>query len=173
MHDISVSQVRDPIHRLKSNKCDGNVGYNHNTNKLHVYLAFVLKEILRHSVAPEGFLTSITVPIPKANGKSVHDAHRGITLSSVFCKVMDYNILSRNPDIFNACDNQLGFRACASTTQRSFAVSDVIKYYNNRGSQVYPVMLDASEAFGRVEYGRLFCRLGRKVCVPYLSGCIH
>ncbi len=32
MHDISVSQVRDAIHRLKSSKGDGNVG--HNTNHL-------------------------------------------------------------------------------------------------------------------------------------------
>ncbi len=71
-------------------------------------------------------------------------------LNRAACKVMDNIILSRNHEI-------------TSTTQCSFAVNEVIKYYNHRGSQVYSIMLDASKAFDRVEYGRLFSRLMKKV----------
>ncbi len=106
MHDISVSQVRDAIHRLKSNKSDGTVGHNtthlkYGTDKLHVYLPFVLKAFCITQSHLKVFLISTSVPIPKANGKSVHasDNYRGIALSSVLCKVIDHIILSRNQDI--------------------------------------------------------------------------
>ncbi len=85
MCGISVSQVRDAIHRLRSNKGDGNVSHNthhlkYGTDKLDIYLSFVLKAILCHAVAPEGFLIITVVPISKANGKAVHDSdnYRGI-----------------------------------------------------------------------------------------------
>ncbi len=109
--ELNQISVIDRLNKLEGkvenmNKDDGSVGHNTNhlkygTDKLHVYLSFVLKAILCHSVAPEGFLISTIVPIPKANGKSVHDSdnYRGIVLSSVLCKVVDHIILGKNEDI--------------------------------------------------------------------------
>ena len=57
------------------------------------------------------------------------------------------------------------FKPGLSTTQCTFAVNEVIQYYTNNASSVYAVMLDASKAFDRVEYVKLFrLLLDRGLC---------
>jgi hypothetical protein len=52
-----------------------------------------------------------------------------------------------------------------STNLCTFVVNEVIQYYTNKGGTVYVVMLDASKAFDRVEYTKLFnILLDRSLC---------
>ncbi len=51
---------------------------------------------------------------------------------------------------------QFSFKAGHSTVMSSLAMKEVINYYWNRHSKVYVALIDASKAFDRVRYDRLF-----------------
>ena len=74
-------------------------------------------------------------------------------------KVMDNIIMMKSCHIFNSSNLQFGFKANHSTTQCSFVVEEVIEYYNKHDSSVFMVTLDATKAFDRVEYCKLFSLL--------------
>ena len=50
----------------------------------------------------------------------------------------------------------------------TFAVSEVIQYYLNNSSDVFVMFLDASKAFDRVEYVKLFGLLRKNGLCPLL-----
>jgi len=82
-----------------------------------------------------------------------------IILSSIFAKLFDRIILIRYADLIDTSHLQFGFKKKHSTTMCSFVLNESINYYNlNRGT-VYCVMLDASKAFDRVQYCKLFRKL--------------
>ena len=68
--------------------------------------------------------------------------------------------------IFTTSDMQFGFKQKHSTTQCSFVINEAIQYYQNNNSPVYCTMLDASKAFDRVNYIRLFTLLRNKGLCP-------
>ena len=68
-------------------------------------------------------------------------------------------------DNLNSCDMQFGFNEHSSTTQCTFVMSEIISYYNYNRSDVYVMLFDASKAFGRVNYSKLF----RKLLLRYIS----
>ena len=51
---------------------------------------------------------------------------------------------------------QYGFKKKHGTTQCTFVVNEIIQYYLNNYSNVYVTLLDASKAFARVNYVKLF-----------------
>ena len=53
-------------------------------------------------------------------------------------------------------DYQFGFRQNHSTTKCTFVMKEVIQYYRNKNSNVYLMLLDASQAFDQVDYVKLF-----------------
>ena len=60
---------------------------------------------------------------------------------------------------------QYGFKKKHGTTQCTFVVTEIIKYYVNNDTNVYVTLLDASKAFDRVHYVKLFQLLKqRKLC---------
>ena len=63
---------------------------------------------------------------------------------------------------------QFGFKAAHSTTQCTFVMQEIVDYYSRNGSSVYLIMLDASRAFDRVQYTKLFRLLiSRGMCPMY------
>ena len=62
-------------------------------------------------------------------------------------------------------DLQYGFKAGHSTTQCSFVLEEVVDYYVRNKSPVFVVLLDASRAFDRIQYVKLFkLLLNRGLC---------
>ena len=110
------------------------------------------------------FLESVIVPIPKSKRKSLSDIknYRGISLSSMLGKVMDNIIVSLHSDVLHTTNMQFGFKAAHSTTQCSFVVEEIVHYYKSRGSNVFLLLLDASQAFDRVNYVKMFTMLSQR-----------
>ena len=97
---------------------------------------------------------STVIPIPKGRNCSLVDStnYREIALSSISGKLFDLIVLSRYSDKFLTSDLQFGFRAKRSTSMCTMVLKEVISYYVNNGSSVYCTLLDATNAFDRVEY---------------------
>jgi hypothetical protein len=165
-HHIRVEDVAKAIGRLKRGKSDGNptLMSDHVINgcrALFVHLARLFTMMLTHSLVPAKMLHSVLVPIPKNQKKSLSDSsnYRSIAISSVLGKVLDNIVIEKHSPVI-ACSNlQFGFRAHHSTTQCTFVLREIIEYYSSHGSPVYVILLDASKAFDRVHYVRLFSLL--------------
>ena len=171
-HSICADDVNTGICSLKHNKTDGNKGLTsghlkNGTHTLNVYLALLLNAMVIHSYVPDDMRISTLIPIPKCKRQSsnVSNNYRAIALSSILGKLVDVILISRYRTFFKTNDSQFGFKKDHSTSQCIFVANEILQYYMNNGSTVYAVMLDASKAFDRIEYVKLFTLLlERKLC---------
>ena len=171
-HSISVDDIIAGIKHLKHNKKDGSLGHStdHLINASHnyyVHLSLVLSAMLRHGFMPDNFVLSTIISIPKNKKKSLNDSdnYRGIALSNVVGKLYDWILLMNHEHIFRSSDMQFGFKEDHSTTMYSYVVQETIQYYSNNNSSVYVTLLDASKAFDRVNYVKLFeLLMSRGIC---------
>ena len=74
---ISCSEVLAAISKLKAGKSDGSIGLcsdvlKHDCDDLAVYIALLFNALLIHGTAPNEFVTSTVIPIPK--GKRLNPA---------------------------------------------------------------------------------------------------
>lgn len=91
--------------------------------------------------------------------------YRGIALGSVIGKLFDRIILTKHWDVLKSSDLQFSFKPKHSTTQCSFVLNEVVQYYLSNKSNVHLCMLDASKAFDRVNYVKMFkLMLGKGLC---------
>ena len=58
--------------------------------------------------------------------------------------------------VLSTCDLQCGFKENGSTNMCTFMVKETVQYYYQNNSNVYAAVLDASKAFDRIEYCKLF-----------------
>jgi uncharacterized protein YerC len=171
-HVVRAYDVKNALNQMKMNKNDGGLGLwsnhlMHGPPRLHILLSLLFTSMLKHGHVPHEFKVSTLLPIPKDLSKSVHvsDNYRPIALSSVVCKVFDHIILDKHKNSLCSSGLQHGFKKKHSTVTCSFVLQEVIEYYRLNGSTVYNVFLDASRAFDRVHYTKLFkLLLKRNVC---------
>ena len=122
--------------------------------------------MLIHGFSPESMTLGTMIPIPKNKRKSLSDSdnYRSIALSSVIGKLLDIVILLKEEQSFSSSVQQFGFKSESSTTQCSFVMNETIDYYTFNHTNVYVLMLDATKAFDRVHYCKLFkVMLQRKI----------
>jgi hypothetical protein len=122
-------------------------------------------------LASQALLYSTIVSIPKSKRKSVnnYDNYRGIALSSSIGKLFDSVILNTWWDILASSGLQFGYKPGHSTTHCTFVVKGTIQYYTNNDSTVFAMLLDASQAFDRVHYVKLFKLLLKKGLCPLVA----
>jgi len=173
---VSANDVVGAVNKLKHNKNDGNKGLTSDhikyaCNDLFVHMSLLLTGILSHGCAPDDLLVSTFVPIPKGHNLNLTDSanYRGIALSSMFGKVFDLIVLNRYSDRLFTTDLQFGFKPKRSTNMCSLILKECIAYYNNNHSTVFCTMLDATKAFDRVEYCRLFRELMARQVPPVVT----
>ena len=107
------------------------------------------------------------IPLIKNSRESKQnsDNYRALTIGTSLSKLLDIVILNRQADVLETSELQFGFKEKSSTTMCTFMVLETIAYYKSRGSKVHIVLLDASKAFDRVDYIKLFDKLiGRGMC---------
>ena len=162
-HRFMAPDVKAAVNKLKLDKSDCRENFLsnniiHGGDTLFVHLSFLFNCMLSHIVMPKQMLISVLVPIPKNRRKSLCESsnYRSIALSSIVGKVFDRMILTTHADVLSTSNLQFGFKPKHSTTQCTFVLQNVINHYNARGSPCFVFLLDASKAFDRVQYVRLF-----------------
>ena len=120
---------------------------------------------------PEEMLLGTLIPIPRNKRKSVNESsnYRGITLSSIIGKLYDFILFKMNNMMLRSSNLQFGFKENHSTSMCTFVFKEVSQYYINKGSYVHCMMIDASQAFDRVEYVKLFTLLLMRGLCPIVA----
>lgn len=175
---IGLRDVLSAISKLKPHKNDGNGGvtsdhFIHAGPDLSVHISLLFTGMLVHGCVPQDFLSSTIIPIPKKSHVNVaaSDNYRGIALSSLFGKLFDNVILLKYSDKLNTSRLQFGFKHGSSTNMCTMVLKETISYYMSNNSPVYCTFLDASKAFDRVHFCKLFRLLmqrGLPMCVVRL-----
>ena len=175
-HEVSVSDVKKAVSRMKSGKSDCDEGFSsdHIVNacsQLFVHLSMFLSMALKHQHVPQHMLGSVLVPIPKNLRKSIHDSnnYRSIAISSLIAKIFDNVILSKHEAVLCTSDLQFGFRPGHSTTQCTFVLQEITELYAKQKSSTFVTLLDASKAFDRVNYIKLFRLLLKRGFCPLVA----
>ena len=124
----------------------------------NMHSADCARTLFTQHMSPSSLQSSTLVPILKDKRKSLSlsDNYRAIALSSPICKVLDTVILRKYGDLLSTCDLQNGFKEHGSTNACTFMVKETIQYYLQNGSNVYGTVLDATKAFDRIDFCKLF-----------------
>ena len=98
-----------------------------------------------------------------------NSAPKGLRMHSFFTrnligKLLDWVILLSCDKALSSNDSQFGFKPKHSTSQCTFVVKETVQYYLNGGSIVYGMLLDASKAFDRAQFIKLFRLLLSVIC---------
>ena len=122
-----------------------------------------------HGFSPNDLLEAVIVSIPKdIKGDLRSDSnYRGIALCSAMCKIIDIIIMDKYLDRLITSELQFAFKKEHSTNMCTAILKEVCNYYRAKGSEVFVTLLDATKAFDRVHYGKLF-RLLEKRNIPVL-----
>ena len=160
---ITPDIIRICIGRLKAGKDDGDIGFKSDhiidgTHRLYVLLSLLYNFMFYHGHSPAYLLKSTIVSIPKDNKASLSgsDNYRGISLLNSHSKLFDHIILLKYSKQLQSSDIQFGYKGGHLTTLCTLIYKEVIDHYINNDSTVYSCFLDASKAFDRVRYDKLF-----------------
>ena len=160
---ITTDDIKKYIKMIKFGKSDGNAGlfsdnFKYGTDKLIVYLKYLFNMMIVHGKSPHNMLVGTAIPIPKhrRSNKNSSDNFRGICLQSILCKMLDMFMLDKEGTSLQTSELQFGFKEGMSTDFATAVISETIDYYTNRSGDVYMLALDATKAFDRVDFTKLF-----------------
>ena len=124
--------------------------------------------MLSHGIALEELLFGTMTPLIKNSRGKKHcsDNYRALTIGTGLSKLLDIIIKNKQTDALKTSDLQFGFKEKSSTSMCTFAVLETIEYYKSNGSNVHVLLLDASKAFDRVNFIKLFEKMLKKGMCP-------
>ena len=159
---FNPESVSKAISKLKTDKQDGSLSLTsdnilNSTDIFNGHLALLFTVMLRHGFSPQSMLVGTMVPIPKSRWNLTNSSNfRAITISSLFGKVLDNLILEMEATKLKTNDLQFSFKPESSTTMCASMVRETISYFVSKNTDVYGLVLDATKAFDRVNYCKLF-----------------
>ena len=77
-------------------------------------------------------------------------------MCSALSKVFDYVILEKYSDDLQSSNIQFAYKKAHSTIMCTAVLKEFVSHYNSNGSNVFACSLDATKAFDRVNYVKLF-----------------
>jgi hypothetical protein len=180
---VSTIEVSDAISHIKhyKNDVDNMLNSDHFINApsdLHVHISILFSAMLMHGCIPNLLMNSSIRPIPKGHNLSPchSNNYRGIAISSIFNKVLDNVILIKYRHLLSTCDLQFGFKKKHSTQMCTMVLKETLSYYLSNRSNVFCTFLDATKAFDRINYCKLFklllCR-SLPYCIIRVLFCLY
>ena len=176
---ITPKDISYGLKHVKPNKSDGcgmlyTDHFVNGTHLLFTLLSFMYNVMIWHGFSPDGLNKSTIVPIVKDKRKSLNDSsnYRAISLSSPLAKLLDWIILDRNKESLSTNELQFGFKRDSSTSKCTFALMECVNHFRKNNSNAYVLLLDASKAFDRVNYVKLFRLLLAKGVNPFVVRCL-
>ena len=173
LQDMYVTSdiIAQCIKRSKRSKSDGNYGFKPDHlikggKRLHILLSMLFESMLIHCYNAIDSVLSSIISTPKdiRSSLGICDNYRGFSLFNGICTLFNYVIIHTCNDYLYTSDMQFGFKPQRSTTMCSLVYHEIINHYMSNNSNVYSCLLDASKAFDKVHYGKLFnILLNRKV----------
>ena len=169
---ISVKELKDAMLMLKLGKKEENGLYSNHfkygSERLFILITLLFNSMLSHGIAPDELLLGTMIPLIKGGrlSKQCSDNYRALTIGTGLSKLLETVIMNKQTDALKTSDLQFGFKAKSSTTMCTFMVLETIEYYKSKGSNVHVMLLDASKAFDRVNYIKLFDKLLNKGMCP-------
>ena len=174
-HKITKDLVQKAIDNLKNGKDDESYYLSSNhfiyASELAIEkLSIILDLMIKHGIANELINKSVIKPIPKCMRKSlsVSSNYRAISKNSIISKIIDNIMILQIKDKLITTSYQFAYKEGYSTSLCSFLVAETIQYYKSNGSDVYMLSLDASKAFDRVKYSKLFKLLIERAICPLI-----
>ena len=159
---LSVDNIIKLVHKIKAGKHDGNNGPTsdciiNGSHRLFIYLSLLYRGMLTHCCIPKDLLVGTMFPLPKVKGLTTcSEKYRAITLSSCLLKLFDLIVLTNQSESLYTDVLQFGFKPDYSTNLCTAVLSEVTRLFISSKSNVYTLFLDASKAFDRVHYIKLF-----------------
>lgn len=174
---ISTNMVTKAIKQLKKDKQDGDVGFNSNhllyaPQSIHCLLAKLFTAILAHHYMPKTLLNTTLLSFIKDYQGNICSSEnfRGIALTSSINKVLDWIILHNFGNIIKSSDLQYAYKKQHSTMLCTLSLKELISYYNSSKSHVYACLIDASKAFDKVCFDKMFELLQKRgLPPPYIA----
>ena len=158
----SQTNVERALYGLSSGKCPGPDGIIPEVLKfapisLSMHLSLLFRACEAHGFLPASLSEALIHPVPKqGKDRSSAESYRPITIGSTLAKVFESCILAAYGGLMSTSDLQFGFKAGLGTAQCTLAVKSVARHFTSRGSRVYATLLDASKAFDRANFARIF-----------------
>ena len=112
--------------------------------------------------------TIISIPKDKSASLSKSTNYRGISLFNSINKLFDYIINDLCGDTLSTSDMQFGYKPKHSTTSCKTVFKEIVKYYLRGNSNVYCCLFEASKAFDKIYFGKLFKTLISKNLPPLI-----
>ena len=169
---ITVHDICTAIGKLNAQKRDGTRGTSSDhfiycSDRMKVLITCLSNSMLSHGFTPNDLLDAVITSIPKdlKGNLCTDDNYRGIALCSSLCKIIDLVIIDKYCDKLMTSDLQFAFKKDHSTSMCTSVLKEVCSYYLAKDTDVYVCLLDASKAFDRVHFGKLF-RLLEKRNIP-------
>ena len=155
--------IHKAIQKLKLEKLDGEKGLcsylviNAPTSWRLVLKSLIECMIVHGHYARELLLSTLfSLPKNKLGDVCNSDNYRGIALTSCINKVLDWVILLKCANYLKTSNLQFAYKERHSTAMCTLALKEVAKYYTSRRGRVYCCLLDATKAFDRVRFEKLF-----------------
>ena len=130
------------------------------------FITKLFNSMLIHGFTPSNMNVGTIIPLikDKRKGMTNSDNFRGICLQSSLCKLLDKIILKKEEDKLITSQLQFGCKTGISSHMAASVVQETVDYYTNQADTIYVLALDASKAFDRVEFYKLFeCLITRNV----------
>ena len=117
-----------------------------------------MSSMIVHGYNANDLLSSTVISIPKntRGDMSQIDNYRGISFCNCICKLFDVIILKKCDNVLKTSDQQFAFKQNHSTALCSVVLIETVNHFVKSESNVYSCFLDASKAFDKVHYGKLF-----------------
>ena len=130
-----------------------------------IWLMNILNATAELESVPTVLKRGVVVPVYKGGGKDPMkiDSYRGITLTSMVAKVLEFLLLQCLELVFLEAGlqhiNQSAYRRAVSCEDAVFATQEIVAKYLREGSRVYMCLYDLQKAFDSVEYPVLLEKL--------------